>query len=85
MVTIYILYSHCKDDAEVSVIMATTDINQMLATCKECMLDIDYEEIFGEELTLDGIQRQEFIDFGYDDDDVRCVLEKHYVRIPQNK
>lgn len=85
MVTIYILYSHCKDDAEVSVIMATTDINLMLATCKECMLDIDYEEIYGEALTLDSIQQQEFIDFGYDDEDVRCVLEKHYAGIPQNK
>ena len=84
MATIYILYSHCRGEEEIYVIKATSDINEMFDVCKECMLNFEYEEIFGEELTLDSIQQQVFIDFGYDDDDVRCVLEKHFVRIPQN-
>lgn len=72
----YILYSQSREDMEPILIKATTDINEMFETCTECWLGFDYEEIFEEEFTVESLQKHDFIDFGYDDDGVKCVFEK---------
>lgn len=72
----YILYSQSREDMEPILIKATTDINEMFETCTECWLGFDYEEIFEEEFTVESLLKHDFIDFGYDDDCVKCVFEK---------
>lgn len=72
----YILYSQSWENMEQTLIKTASDINVMFETCVEYGLGFDYEEIFGEEFTVVSLQKHDFIDFGYDDDDVRCVFEK---------
>ena len=81
---VYVLFSNLREETDYHIICCTSDVEDVLNECEECFLTSDYEYEHGEDLTTEIIESKKNIDFGYDDEGVRCVLNSYEVTLLEN-
>lgn len=82
---VYVLFSNPREETDYHIICCTNNVEKVLTECEGCFLTSDYAYEYGKELTAEIIESKNHIDFGYDDDDIRCVLNTYEVTVPENK
>lgn len=81
---VYVLFSNTREETDYHILCATTDLQDVIEVCEESMLIADYEIEYNNDLTPDIIESKNYIDFRYDDDGVRCVLNSYEVEVPED-
>ena len=83
---VYILFSHFHQDSDYTINIATVDLTKVFDLCMEYGFNEYYEEEKDEPFTLEVLQHNNYVDFGYDCvEGSRTIFCAFDIEVPDDK
>lgn len=85
MQKVYVIFSHFAEDTQYEVLLASADVNSILAKWTELGIVDNHSMTFGTPLTVEIIKSKGLLDSPYMDDGRRYIIDSFDLAVPQNK